>query len=252
MNVLIVEDEPLAAIRIEKLAKEINSQIIVLDKIDSVAASVAWLTNNTAPDLILMDIQLADGMSFQIFDRCNVTAPVIFITAFDEYAIKAFKVNGIDYILKPVDKEQLSNAFTKLDNLSRPRVTQQMLESMMNTMQAMTKNYKERFVIKVGEHLKTVATADILYFYTVDKTTFAHANDGRRYILDHTMDQVEAILDPARFFRINRKYLVSLVAIRDMITHSNSRLKLILTSSEDTDIIVARERVLEFKAWLER
>ncbi|MEJ7646488.1 MAG: LytTR family DNA-binding domain-containing protein [Chryseolinea sp.] len=252
MRVLIIEDEPLAAARVEKLAKEINSEVIILEKIDSVAAAVAWLTKNTSPDLILMDIQLADGMSFQIFERCNVSAPVIFITAFDEYAIKAFKVNGIDYILKPVDKDELSNAFKKLDNLSRPKVTHQMLESMMNSMQAMTKNYRERFVIKVGEHLRTVALVDILYLYSLDKITFAQVNDGRKYIFDFTMDQLEAMVDPARFFRINRKYLVSLEAIQDMITHTNSRLKLILKSSDDTDIIVARERVLEFKGWLER
>jgi DNA-binding LytR/AlgR family response regulator len=251
LNVLIIEDEPLAAARVEKLTREINSEVIILDKIDSVAAAVEWLTRNASPDLILMDIQLADGMSFQIFERCQVTAPVIFITAFDEYAIKAFKMNGVDYILKPVDKDELTMAFKKLENLVQPKVTRKMMESMMHAMQSMTKNYRERFVIKVGEHLRTVATGDVLFFYSHEKTTFAQARDARKHILDYTMDQLESQLDPGRFFRINRKYLVSLDAIQDMISHTNSRLKLVLKSSDDNDVIVARERVQEFKDWLE-
>ncbi|MEO5978693.1 MAG: LytTR family DNA-binding domain-containing protein [Chryseolinea sp.] len=252
LNVLIIEDEPLAAERVAKLAKEINADVNVLSIIDSVAASVEWILQNPSPDLILMDIQLADGMSFQIFERCEVTTPVIFITAFDEYAIKAFKVNGIDYILKPVDKGELAIAFKKLKNLVQPKVTQKMMEDMMHAMQSMAKNYRERFVIKVGEHLRTVGTVDVLFFYSHEKATFAQARNARKHILDFTMDQLEEQLDPARFFRINRKYIVSLDAIQDMISHTNSRLKLVLKLSDDNDVIVARERIQEFKDWLEK
>jgi DNA-binding LytR/AlgR family response regulator len=160
-------------------------------------------------------------------------------------------MNGVDYILKPVDKDELTMAFKKLESLTQPKVTLKMIEGMMNAMQSMKKNYRERFVIKVGEHLRTVATADVLFFYSHEKTTFAQARDARKHILDFTMDQLESQLDPGQFFRINRKYLVSLNAIQDMISHTNSRLKLVLKSSDD-DVIVARERIQEFKDWLEK
>ena len=253
MNVLIIEDEPLAASRIEKLVKEIKPGANVPDKIDSVKRSVEWLKNNPAPDLILMDIQLADGISFQIFEQCEVKSPVIFTTAYDEYALKAFKVNSIDYILKPVDKEELTAAFKKFDSLvNAPASPQKMMESIGHAMQMLTKKYKERFVIKVGEHLKSVEVAEILFFFSMEKTTFAQTREGRKYILDFTMDQLEGIIDPSRFFRINRKYIIAVDSIHDMISYTNSRLKLVLKTSDDKDIIVARERVQEFKDWLDK
>lgn len=254
MNVLIIEDEPLAASRIEKLVKELKPGSIVLDKIDSVKRSVAWLKSKAIPDLILMDIQLADGISFQIFEQCEVKSPVIFTTAYDEYALKAFKVNSIDYILKPVDKDELAAAFRKFDSLTSTTVVspQKMMESIGYAMQMLTKKYKERFVIKVGEHLKSVEVSEILFFFSLEKTTFAQARDGRKYILDFTMDQLEGIIDPARFFRINRKYIIAVDSIHDMISYTNSRLKLVLKTSDDQDVIVARERVQEFKDWLDK
>ncbi|PZR37826.1 MAG: DNA-binding response regulator [Azospira oryzae] len=254
MNVLIIEDEPLAATRIEKLVRELKPEAVVLDKLDSVKRSVAWFKSNTAPDLVLMDIQLADGISFQLFELCEVKAPVIFTTAYDEYALKAFKVNSIDYILKPVDKDELAAAFRKLEaRISVPAVSpQKMMESIGHAMQMLTKKYKERFVIKVGEHLKSVEVQEVVFFFSLEKTTFAQTRDGRKYILDFTMDQVEGIVDPARFFRINRKYIIAVDSIHDMISYTNSRLKLVLKTSDDQDIIVARERVQEFKDWLDR
>ena len=171
MKVLIIEDEPLAAARIEKLVKEIKPEAHVQDKLDSIKRSVEWLKTNPAPDLILMDIQLADGISFQIFDQCDVVSPVIFTTAYDAYALKAFKVNSIDYILKPIDKDELTVAFRKFDSLTLPVSSQKMMESIGYAMQMLTKKYKERFVIKVGEHLKSVEVAEILYFFSLEKTT---------------------------------------------------------------------------------
>lgn len=253
MNVLIVEDEPLAAQRLEMLVGEILPTGRVVDKIDSIKKSVQWLQKNPSPDLILMDIQLADGLSFQIFEQVEVKSPVIFTTAYDEYALKAFKVNSIDYILKPVDKAELTNALRKLESFKTIQPSQEtLMQSISQAMNMLTKKYKERFVIKVGEHLKTVEVKNILYFYSLDKTTFCHATDHRNHILDFTLEQLEALADPNEFFRVNRKYLVRGDSIQDIISYTNSRLRLVLKNSADNDVIVARERVQEFRQWLDR
>lgn len=252
MNVLIVEDEPLAAQRLETLVTELLPGGRVVGKIDSVKKSVQWLQKNSA-DLILMDIQLADGLSFQIFEQVEVNAPVIFTTAYDAYALKAFKVNSIDYILKPVDKVELGHALKKLESLRSNRLNHDaLMQSITQAMSMLTKKYKERFVIKVGEHLKTVEVKNILYFYSLDKTTFCHAADGRNHILDFTLEQLEAMVNPAIYFRVNRKYLVCSESIQDIISYTNSRLRLVLKNSADHDVIVARERVQEFRQWLDR
>jgi DNA-binding LytR/AlgR family response regulator len=201
-----------------------------------------------------MDIQLADGISFSIFDQVEVNVPVIFTTAYDEYALKAFKVNSIDYLLKPIDEEGLRAAVKKYDSItsSRSMAPDKMMESINLAMQMLSKKYKERFVIKVGEHLKSVEVGEILFFFSLEKTTFAQTMDGRKHILDFTLDQLEELLDPKKYFRINRKYIISVDSIQDMISYTNSRLKLVLKDSDDPDVIVARERVQEFKEWLDR
>lgn len=256
MNILIIEDEPEAAARLATLLKEIRPAIRIVGTLDSIRGAVKWVNENPSPDLYFMDIQLADGLSFEIFEKVEIAAPVIFTTAFNEYALKAFKVNSIDYILKPLDKDELSAAFRKYENLTRlsgdKADRNRMMESIEIAMQMLTKRYKERFVIKVGEHLRSVEVSDVLYFLSLEKTTFAQATDGRKHILDYTLDQLEGLLDPKRFFRINRKYIVSVSSIRDMISYTNSRLKLLLKSSDDDDVIVARERVQEFRDWLDK
>lgn len=253
MKILIIEDEPLAAERLSSLIIQLkpNAQIITI--LDSVKRSVAWLQSNPRPDLVFMDIQLADGLSFEIFDQVEIKSPIIFTTAYNEYALKAFKVNSIDYILKPVDAAELKAAFEKHSTLitSIPS-SEKMMESISYAMQMLTKKYKERFLVKVGEHLKTVETIDILFFYSLEKTTFAQTVDGRKHILDFTIDQLENLVNTNSFFRINRKYLVSFDSIQEMISYTNSRFKLALKSSDDNNIIVARERVQEFKEWLDR
>ncbi len=251
MKILLIEDEPQAAQRLEKLTKSIVPEAIILASIDSVKKAVSWLNSNAAPDLILMDIQLADGISFSIFDQCEVKSPVIFTTAYDAYALKAFKVNSIDYILKPVDEAELRTALKKYQTLTAP-AQNKLLESIGQAMNMLTKKYKERFIVKVGEHLKSIESKEILFFFSLEKTTFAQTMDGRKHILDFTMDQLEEMLNPGDYFRINRKYLVHAQSIQDMISYTNSRLKLRLKTSDDTDIIVARERVQEFKDWLDR
>lgn len=253
MNILIIEDEPQAAKRMETLVKELLPNAHVLDKIDSVKKSIHWFTNNPPPDLALMDIQLADGSSFQIFEQCEVKCPVIFTTAYDEYALKAFKVNSIDYILKPVDKNELQAALRKLETLtSSTDDTRKLLDSIGEVVQRLSKKYKERFVIKVGERLRTIEVKDILYFYSQDKATFCHTGDNRNHILDFTLEQLEDMIDPLQYYRVNRKYFVRAEAIQDIISYPNSRLKLVLKNSQDIEVIVARERVQEFKQWLDR
>lgn len=253
MTTLIIEDESQAAQLLENMLRDVVSNCTVLAKLDSVKSAVRWFGNNAMPDLIFMDIQLADGLSFEVFDQCLITAPVIFTTAYNEYALKAFKVNSIDYILKPIDKAELKNAVDKFKKLTgHPIAQDKMLESIRHTMELLARKYKERFMIKIGEHLKTIEVDAILYFYSYEKTTFCYTTEGRSFILDYTLEQLEDIIDPLRFFRINRKYTVSAQALQDIITYSNSRLKLILKGSQDSDIIVAREKVQEFKAWLDR
>lgn len=252
-RVLIVEDEPQAADRLGRLVLSLRPNARIVATVDSIVQSVNWLKEHPAPDLILMDIQLADGLSFAIFDRVRVVSPVIFTTAYDEYALRAFKVNSIDYILKPVDEAELRAALEKLETLQGALVApDRMMQSIADAMQMLSKKHKERFVIRVGEHLRSVETKDIRFFFSLEKATFAQTSDHRKHVLDYTLDQLEGLVDTARFFRINRKYLVSVEAIHDMTSHTNSRLKLVLHGSDDSDIIVARDRVQEFREWLDR
>jgi DNA-binding LytR/AlgR family response regulator len=253
MKVLIIEDEPQAAQRLETLVKGIEPGVTILDKIDTVKRAVQWMKTNPSPDLIFMDIQLADGISFQIFEQCEIKSPVIFTTAYDAYALKAFKVNSIDYILKPVDKDELQSAFLKFRNLTgNVSGTKVVLENIEQAVQMLTKKFKTRFVIKVGEHLRTVEVSSILYFFSRDKATFCYTTDNRQLILDFTLEELEEMVDPSQFFRINRKFLVASQSIQDIISYTNSRLRLMVKGSSDNDIIVARERVQEFREWLDR
>lgn len=254
MKVLIIEDEMHAARRLESLIREVIPDVAVAGTADSVKSSVKWLNNHPAPDLIFMDIQLGDGLSFEIFEMIDIQSPVIFTTAYDEYALKAFKVNSIDYILKPVDKAELQTAIAKFDRLTykQPGSAQKITESISKVVELISRKYKERFVVKVGEHLRTIEVKDVDYFFSADKVTFCHTQDGRNHIIDFTLDQLEGMVDPTRFFRINRKYLVGAGAIKDIVNYTNSRLKLVLPGAKSEDCVVARERVQEFRQWLDR
>ncbi len=253
MKVLIIEDEPQAASRLQKILQQVDTAIEVVDKLDSVKNSIAWFNANPHPDLVLMDIQLGDGLSFTIFDHTKIDCPIVFTTAYDEYAIKAFKVNSIDYILKPVDPDDIKAMLTKFRKLngSTPD-TAAMLGNIQHALQSLTKKTKSRFVVKIGEHLKTISVEDILYFYSQDKATFCFTTENRKVILDYTIEQIQEMVDADKFFRINRKYLICDEAFTDIVTYLNSRLKLTLKGSDDKDIVVARERVQEFKLWLDR
>jgi len=256
MKVLIVEDESMAAKRLVALLEKINPGIEILAKLDSVKRTVSWINDNPSPDLLFFDIQLADGLSFEILEQVEVKAPIIFTTAFDEYAVQAFKVNSIDYLLKPIDPKDLEQALEKYESRYKTNSSQSAagVDMMMiqQAMQMLTKQYKERFVVKIGEHIHTIPTVNTAYFFSQEKATFLQTKEKNRYIIDYTVEQVEQLVDPNKFFRINRKYLVSLEAVKDIITYSNSRLRLILIHSDETDAVVSREKVQDFKKWLDR
>ena len=252
MKVLIVEDETMAANRLSSLLKKLEPEVEILEQLDSVKSTVAWLKNNKA-DLLFFDIQLADGLSFDVFSQVEVKNPVIFTTAFDEYAIKAFKVNSIDYLLKPIDPEELESALNKFhENFKKEEKKSPDLSMLEQAMKMLTKQYKERFVVKIGEHIHTVNVSDTAYFFSQDKATFLVTEAQKRFIIDFTLEQLQEVLDPEEFFRINRKFLISMKAVKDIISYSNSRLRIILHHSDDMDAIVSREKVQEFKKWLDR
>lgn len=249
MNCLIIEDEKAAAERISGLIKKYDQSIEILGIIQSVKNAVKWLNINQVPDLIFMDIQLADGLSFEIFEQTIVKVPVIFTTAYDEYALKAFKVNSIDYLLKPIDQDELNNAIDKFkENNTTKEIPAQVFD---NILHSLTKNYKSKFVIKVGEHIKVFKIDDVQCFYSMEKYTFLQNNLGRDYAIDYSLDQLADLLDPSKFFRINRKFIISFSAISDIIRFSNSRLKVKLLSNTSDELIVSREKVQDFKKCLE-
>jgi len=252
MKILIVEDEPLAAAQLAAHISAIRPDAEILSVCDTVKSVVVWLENNPAPDLAFFDIQLGDGLSFDVFDQASFPSPVIFTTAYNEYAIQAFKVNSIDYLLKPIERGDLEKAIIKFEELAKPTssaITPQVINDIVDSLKK--KEYKERFLVKVGTHLRVIETKDILYFYSFEKGTYAKLNDGKDYLLDQTLELIDGMIDPTQYFRINRKHLVSLKAITDVVAYSNSRLKLKVKHPNEDDFLVAREKVKDFKNWLE-
>ena len=254
MNILIIEDEKLAANRLCGLIKGFDEAVKIVGTLDSIKASVVWFSKNPQPDLAFMDIQLADGLSFEIFDQVVVSCPVIFTTAFDEYALRAFKVNSIDYLLKPIDTDELSRAMEKFRNLHHELTKPEPVAApvMDRVLQMLTKSFKSRFLVRAGEHIKTIPAEQVTFFYSMEKATFLNTIENKEYDIDYTLEELEGLLNPELFFRINRKYIVSMGAIRDIINYTNSRLKLKLVNSTDNEIIVSREKVTDFKNWLDR
>ena len=251
MRILIVEDEPLAAAQLAAHLSALKPDAEIVQVCDTVKSAVEWLQNNEAPDLSFFDIQLGDGLSFEIFEQVDFRQPVIFVTAYNQYAIQAFKVNSIDYLLKPVERSELEKALQKFEDLNvgeRSPLTPQFMQEIIASLQK--KKYKERFLVKVGAHLRVVEVEDILYFYSFQKGTYARLTDGKDYLLDQSLEMLEELVDPAEYFRINRKFLVSLKCIKDVVAYSNSRLKLKVEHPVDEDLLVAREKVKAFKSWL--
>ncbi|MEZ4984739.1 MAG: LytTR family DNA-binding domain-containing protein [Saprospiraceae bacterium] len=246
MRILIIEDEPAAARRIQKMTEELLPAAEIVGQLESIAESIAWLSNNNAPDLILLDIHLADGASFEIFQHCEVNTPIIFTTAYDQYALQAFKVNAVDYLLKPIKKEELQAALTKYQQHRMPTVD---YKSLARAMQV--ESQEKRFLIRLGQQIKLVATHELAYAYTESKITFIVTKEGRRYPLDHSLEKLEEMLPSAIFFRINRQFIIGIHAIQEMHAYSKSRVKLILSPTVGFDTIVSTERSPFFKKWLE-
>jgi len=256
MRILIIEDEPLAAARLEELVMQCDPSATIAGKCDSVKESVRWLSSNASPDLLFLDVQLGDGLSFEILDQVAVDCPVIFTTAYDAYAIDAFRLNSISYLLKPIKQEELAAAIEKYKASPYFREGQssgnQQQLALDTVRRLLTSQYKKRFMVRTGQHIRSVATEDILCFYSMEKATYATVQSGKTVLLDYTLEQVGELLDPERFFRISRKYIVSVDAIDDIITYSGSRLKLKIKNCNDDDVFVSRERVQDFKGWLNR
>ena len=251
MNVLIIEDEKPAARRLNRMLAALDIQ--AQQMLHSVEESLNWLQNNTHPDLIFLDIQLSDGLSFEIFEEIDVKSAIIFTTAYDEYALKAFKLNSIDYLLKPIDDDELATAVAQFKK-QQPKETdvQVNLDDIRKLLiNPVDRKFKKRLSIKVGQHIKIIHINEIECFYSENKSTYIHTTENRNYLLDHSLENWQEQLDPEHFFRVNRTYIVHINAIKDIIAYSNSRLKLMLHSYNEQEIIVSRERVKDFKNWID-
>ena len=251
MNVLIIEDEKPAARRLNRMLAALN--IEVQQMLHSVEESLNWLQNNEHPDLIFLDIQLSDGLSFEIFEEIEVKSAIIFTTAYDEYALKAFKLNSIDYLLKPIDDEELATA---VNQFKQQQPTQTDVQVNLDDIRKLLVNpvdrkFKKRLSIKVGQHIKIIHINEIECFYSENKATYIHTSENRNYLLDNSLENWQEQLDPEQFFRVNRTFIVHINAIKDIVAYSNSRLKLILQSYNEQEIIVSRERVKDFKNWID-
>ena len=251
MNVIIIEDEKPAARRLNRMLLELGIEATTM--LHSVEESINWFQQNEHPDLIFLDIQLSDGLSFEIFEEIEVKSAIIFTTAYDEYALKAFKLNSIDYLLKPLDDEELKIAVDKFKaNQSKPSDVQVNIDDIRKLLiNPVDRKFKKRFTIKVGQHIKIVHVDEIECFYSENKATYIHTNSNRNYLIDHSLEHWQEQLDPEQFFRVNRTFVVHINAIKDIISYTNSRLKLILHSYNETEIIVSRERVKDFKNWID-
>ncbi len=267
LRALLVEDEPLAARRLAALLQKLPEPFDILGPAESVAQAVALLRAGPAPDVLFLDIHLADGLSFELFEQVEIRCPVIFTTAYDQYALRAFRVNSVDYLLKPIDEEELRGAVAKLRaRLAAttgagapvaPIIDAASLAALVAQLRQPEPAvaYKTQFVVRVGEHLKVVAVEQVAYFLSLEKTTLLFAADGRKYVVDYTLEQLENLLDPREFFRLNRAYLARQAAIQDIIHYASSRLQTVLRPAppaSEGPVLVSREKVSVFKSWLDR
>ena len=251
MKVIIIEDEKPSARRLKRMLEAID--ITAETMLHSVEESIQWFNNNPHPDVIFLDIQLSDGLSFEIFDQVEVKSAIIFTTAYDEYALQAFKLNSIDYLLKPIDDEDLETAVAKYKTRlpQKTNIALDFEDIKKLLINPIDRVYKKRFSVKVGQHLKLVNIDDVECFYSENKGTYLYTTEGRNYLLDTTLEALENELEPETFFRINRKFFININAIKDIISYTNSRLQIKLNNYNEDEVIVARERVKDFKEWLE-
>ena len=253
MRVLIIEDETPAAEKLERHLSKYSPNIKVVDKLDSIATASEWLQSRQGEvDLIFMDIQLKDGLSFRIFSNVKINKPVIFITAYNEYALDAFRVNGIDYLLKPVTFTDLSESLRKLEALGEQlRWNETKSQEVVAAFEQPAKAYKNRFMVKLGDHIRSITADQISFFFADGRDVYLVTNQLRKFIIDYTLENLEEILDPKVFFRSNRSYILNISAIQDVMVYSNSRLKITSNVKWEPEIIVSREKVNEFKEWFD-
>lgn len=250
MNIIIIEDEKPAARllqrKVEKLGFQVNQML------HSVEESITWFQNNPHPDLIFLDIQLSDGLSFELFEQIDIKSAVIFTTAYDEYALRAFKLNSIDYLLKPIDEDELETAISKFrTQFQKNRISNLDFEAIKRMLvNPIEKDYKKRFSVKIGHQLKVISIDEVECFYSENKGTYIHTFDNRNYLIDATLEVVASELNPREFYRISRKFIVPLKAVKEIQVYSNSRLKIILPTYKDDEVIVSREKVSDFKDWI--
>ena len=250
MNTIIIEDEKPSARRLKRMLEDI--EVPVSSMLHSVEEAIDWFQKNEHPDLIFLDIQLSDGLSFEIFDIVKVNSAIIFTTAFDEYALQAFKLNSIDYLLKPIDNEDLEVAIQKFKKLQpQKQVLSVDFEDIKKLLvNPLERGYKKRFTVKVGQYLKMITIDEIECIYSENKGTYAYTADGRNYLLDTTLDHLENELSPEVFFRVSRKFFININYIKDIVSYTNSRLQIKLQKFDEQEIIVSRERVRDFKDWI--
>ena len=250
MTTIIIEDEKPAARLLQRKLDKLNIEVGVM--LHSVEESIDWFSTNEHPDLIFLDIQLSDGLSFEIFEKVAVKSAIIFTTAYDEYALRAFKLNSIDYLLKPIDEDDLEVAVSKFKaRLPKQETLQLDFEQIKRMLtNPFEKNYKKRFTIKIGQHLKVISIDEVECFYSENKGTYIHTLDNRDYLIENTLEELEQELDPKEFFRVSRKFIIPVKATKEIVVYSNSRLKLILPSYKCEEVIVSREKVSEFKSWI--
>jgi len=252
INVLIVENEKLAADKLIRLLAKIDKSLHVTDVMNTVEGTINYLQEKPQPDLILMDIQLDDGLCFEIFETIRLDLPVIFTTAYDEFTLKAFKVNSIDYLLKPIEEIHLHNAIDKFKSphLKKDNLNSDLLKQLYEGLNAVHKN---RFLVKIGPNYKSIPVSDICAFYILERATFIRTFGDRDYSLDHSLDYIQKTIDTKQFFRINRNCLINVKAISDITGYSASRLKIKLNSPKPIDnLIVSRDKVSEFKKWIDK
>jgi DNA-binding LytR/AlgR family response regulator len=249
MRVLIVEDEIAAARRLTKMLGEIEPSALVVAVTDSITSTVSWLESNSGPDLMLMDIHLADGSSFKIFNQIKVNCPVIFTTAYDQYAIQAFKVNSIDYLPKPIKPEELRFSLQKFRE-NRVTLNRVDIGTLIEAIRKPQPNFQQRFVVQFADKLKAIEVGNVAYFMAMEKSVFLVTSDGHRYAIDYTIEKLESMLNPQHFYRINRKFVINFSAIKGMYAYSKSRVKIDLCPDAQTEVIVSSDRSSGFKEWL--
>ena len=246
MKAVIIEDELPSARRLERLLQDFNIEIVAT--LNSVKSSILWFQKNEQPNLIFLDVQLSDGLCFEIFKTIKITSKIIFTTAFSNYSIKAFDYNSVSYLLKPINKQKLGEAILKAQKLHQKETDFEQFKKLISNYK--TENYKESFTVKVGKKIKIFKADEITCFYSFDNSTYLNTFQGN-YIINHSLTSLESDLNPHIFFRVNRTFIINKNAIKDIIAYSNSRLKLILDSYNEQEIIVSRERVKDFKVWID-